>query len=139
MSDARVVADRLTKSIETGDLSAVTSCYGSSAVLVAPEGRYTGREQIRDYFAGWIGPFTDFTVEVVTKAEWDGTAFDEWILNCTNAGDLTLPTGEVVPATGKRLTIRGADVCTVEGDLVTEHHIYYDQVEVLGQLDLPAS
>jgi ketosteroid isomerase-like protein len=49
---------------------------------------------------------------------------------------MRMPTGETVSATGKRVTVRGADVCMVEGGLIVEHHIYYDQVELFGQLGL---
>lgn len=138
MIGARAVSDRLTKSVETGDLDTVTGCYAPDAVLIAPEGRYTGHDQIRSYFAGWIGPFTDLRIDVLAKGEWGDRAVDEWVLSGTNSGDLELPTGETVPATGRRISVRGADVCAVAGDLVAEHHVYYDQVEVLGQLDLLA-
>ncbi|MGH9154412.1 MAG: ester cyclase [Acidimicrobiales bacterium] len=130
------MADRVTESVIQEDLTAVTSCYSPDAVLIAPEGTFKGREQIAEFFAAWFDPFSDLAVEATTKAEWDNTTLDEWTLRCTHTGQLAMPTGESVPATGTRITVRGADVCTVEGGLVTEHRMYYDQVEVLGQLGL---
>jgi hypothetical protein len=32
--------------------------------------------------------------------------------------------------------VRGCDVATVEGGLITSHRIYFDQMEFLGQLGL---
>ncbi len=136
MSDARKVADRLTEAVISEDLEAVTCCYSPDAVLVAPERTYKGREQIAEFFRAWFDPFTALSVETRAKAAWGNQALDEWSLSATNSGTLTIPTGEVVPATGTRVTVRGADVCTVEGDVVVEHHVYYDQVELLGQLGL---
>lgn len=136
MSESRTVADRVTESVVREDLEAVIACYGPDAVLIAPEGTFKGREQIAEFFAAWFDPFSEVVVEETTKAEWDNKTLDEWTLSCTHTGPLAMPTGENVPATGKRITVRGADVCTVEGGLVTEHRMYYDQVEVLGQLGL---
>ncbi|MGH9284568.1 MAG: ester cyclase, partial [Acidimicrobiales bacterium] len=79
-------------------------------------------------------PFTELSVETQTKAAWGNQTLDEWSLSGTNSGTLRMPTGETVPATGRRVTVRGADVCTVEGEVVVEHHVYYDQAELFGQL-----
>lgn len=136
MSDTRKVADRVTNAVARGDLDAVASCYAPDAVVVAPEGRFEGSKQIRTFFEAWFGPFSDISIDVTTKASFADKAFDEWSLSCTNTGILELPTGQTVPPTGKRLTLRGADVCTVDGDLIVEHHMYYDQAELLGQLGL---
>lgn len=136
MSDARAVADRMSEAVVNGDVEAIKRCYSPGAVLVAPEGTFKGRDQIGEYFQGWFGPFTELGLETHAKAAWDNRAFDEWSFSATNSGPLRTPSGEEVPATGARVTVRGADVCTVEGGLVVEHHIYYDQAEVLGQLGL---
>lgn len=136
MSDARRIADRLTDAFSRGDLDAVTSCYASNAVVVAPEGTFKGSEQIEAFFRSWLDPFSDLRVDVTTKAAWADRTLDEWSLSCTNTGALELPTGDTLPATGRRVSVRGADVCTVEGDVIVEHHMYYDQVEFLGQLGL---
>ncbi len=136
MADARKVADRLTDAVVAEDLSAVTGCYSSDAVVIAPEGTFKGWDQIAEFFTAWFDPFSELTVEVGTKAQWGDQALDEWSLSCMNSGSLELPTGETVPATGKRITVRGADICTVDGGVITEHHMYYDQAEVLGQLGL---
>jgi ketosteroid isomerase-like protein len=136
MSDTREVADRLTAAIARGELEKATDCYAADAVLVAPEGTFKGRSQIEDYFRSWTEPWTDTVFEVSTKASWDDRVLDEWICRATNSGAISLPTGESVPPTGNRVAVRGVDVCTVRGGAIVEHHIYYDQVELLGQLGL---
>jgi ketosteroid isomerase-like protein len=54
----------------------------------------------------------------------------------TNTGPVALPTGEVLPPTGKTIRVRSCDVVTVENGLATKHNFYYDQTELLSQLGL---
>jgi predicted ester cyclase len=54
----------------------------------------------------------------------------------TNTGPLQLPSRETLPATGKRIRIRGTDAATVTNGRITNHRFYYDQMEFLGQLGL---
>jgi len=41
-----------------------------------------------------------------------------------------------IPATGKRLTLRGADAITVRDGLIRSHRVYYDQLGFMTQLGL---
>lgn len=136
MSDVRKAADRLTAAVASGDLEGATSCYAPEAVLVAPEGTFKGRSQIAEFFRSWTEPWSEMVFETSTKASWEDSALDEWTCRATNSGAISLPTGETVPATGNRVTVRGADICTVRDGAIVEHHVYYDQVELLGQLGL---
>ncbi|HWH34868.1 MAG TPA: nuclear transport factor 2 family protein [Acidimicrobiales bacterium] len=136
MVDAREIADELTAAVASGDLEGATKCYAPQAVLVAPEGTFKGRSQIAEYFRSWTEPWSDTVFEVSTKASWGNRALDEWTCRATNSGIIALPTGASVPATGNRVTVRGTDICTVDEGAIVEHHIYYDQVELLGQLGL---
>lgn len=52
---------------------------------------------------------------MTTRTEWDSTTFDEWTLSCNPHGSAA------------RTSARSTAVW------VTEHRVYYDQVEVLGQ------
>ena len=53
----------------------------------------------------------------------------------THEGTLVSPAGEI-PATHKRLNGRCVQIFKVEGDVTTETHLYYDQVQVMTQLGL---
>ena len=46
------------------------------------------------------------------------------------------PNGQVIPATGRSLSVPYADVFEVEGDRITSDRLYFDQVELLTQLGL---
>src|SRR5690348_12381964 len=53
----------------------------------------------------------------------------------THTAPLVGPQGEV-PPTGNRIELHFADFFTLEDGLIAEHRVYYDQLEMLGQLGL---
>jgi ketosteroid isomerase-like protein len=138
MGEAREVMDRLTAAaFETKDFSAAAECYADGAVAVTPDqGELTGREAIADYLRELADPFPDLRYEYEAKHESGNVAIDEGYVTGTNSAPLPMPTGETIPATGKQIRVRGCDVATVEGGLITSHRIYFDQMEFLGQLGL---
>jgi steroid delta-isomerase-like uncharacterized protein len=138
MGEAREVMDRLTAAaFETKDFSAAAECYADDAVAVTPDqSEITGREAITDYLRELADPFPDLRYEYEAKHEAGNVAIDEWYTTGTNSEPLPMPTGETIPATGKQIRVRGCDVATVEGGLITSHRIYFDQMEFLGQLGL---
>jgi ketosteroid isomerase-like protein len=138
MSDARRMQDRLTKAARLRDVDAIVACYAPDAVVTTPEGTFRGREELGEYLRGQFEAFPDFDVAVHTKVDAGDVAVDEGTVTGTHSGLLPLPNGEVVEPTGKRVTQRVADVLVVRDGLVAEHRLYYDQVEILVQLDVEA-
>jgi ketosteroid isomerase-like protein len=138
MGEAREVMDRLSAAaFETKDFSAAAECYADGAVAVTPDqGEITGREAIAEYLRQLTDPFPDLGYEYEAKHESGNVAIDEGYVTGTNSAPLPMPTGETIPATGKQIRVRGCDVATVEGGLITSHRIYFDQMEFLGQLGL---
>jgi predicted ester cyclase len=53
----------------------------------------------------------------------------------THTGPLASPEGEI-PPTGRPIELHFADLFRLEDGLVAEHRVYYDQMELLGQLGL---
>jgi hypothetical protein len=135
MSDARTAADRVTDAVIREHREAVTGCHGRDAVLIAPEGIYKGREQIAEFFRARF----DLFFELSSDGEDQGGAGQPGtrrVLLELHQHRVARADGETVPVAGKRVTVRGADICTVEGDVIVERHIYHDQVEMLDQLGL---
>jgi ketosteroid isomerase-like protein len=137
MGEARDVMDRVTDAAFSGDVEALRDCYADDATAVTPDaGELQGREAIIE----WIGQFTealpDARWESLYKHEMGDTAIDEGFVVGTNTGPLRLPTGETLPATGKRLRVRGTDAATVQNGRISSHRFYYDQMEFLTQLGL---
>jgi ketosteroid isomerase-like protein len=138
MGQARKVMDRLTAAAtETHDWQALAECYASDAVAVTPDqGELRGAEAIADYLRQFSVAFPDVRYEVASAHEVGNVAIDEGYITGTHTEPLPVPNGEDIPPTGKRIRVRECDVVTVEGGLVTTHHFYFDQVELLGQLGL---
>jgi ketosteroid isomerase-like protein len=134
--EARRVFDRMTEAVVNHDLEALAAVYAPDAVASSPEGEIRGRDQIIAYLKEYLDAFPDLTWEPLHSHESGNTAVDEGFIVGTHTEPLTMPNGETVPSTGKKVRFRECDAVTVEGGLITSHRFYYDQMDVLGQLGL---
>jgi ketosteroid isomerase-like protein len=137
MGEAREVMDRATTAITRGNLDELRSCYADDATAVTPDqGELEGGDAIVNWVRQFVEAIPDATYEPLHAHEAGDTAIDEGYFVGTNTGPLQLPTGETLPATGKRIRVRGCDVATVQNGRITSHRFYFDQMEFLGQLGL---
>jgi hypothetical protein len=139
MSEAREIGDRQTDAVVNNDLESALDYYSDDAVVITPEGRFEGKQQIKEFMRGWFEPFSNVRAEVLSKFDSGAKAMDEWIFKMKNTAMLVLPDGESIPATGKDVEVHGADVYEVHDGHITEHHIYYDQNELMSQLGVSAA
>jgi ketosteroid isomerase-like protein len=137
MGEARKMMDAVTEAVFRKDLEAAAKLYAPDAVAITPDaGEVRGREQIIQYFRQFLDAFPDATDEVVHSHESGDTAIDEGYVFGTNTGPLPLPTGEILPATGRQIRSRSCDVVTVQDGAIVSHRFYFDQIELLDQLGL---
>ena len=137
MGDAREVMDRLGSAMVGRDFEALASCFAEDAVTVTPDqGEIQGRDAIVEYFRLLSTVFPDSGYEYVQKHESGNVAIDEGYFTGTQSGPLPTPSGETGPPTGKQVRVRACDLATVEGGVITAHRLYFDQLELLGQLGL---
>ncbi|MFH5823573.1 ester cyclase [Georgenia sp. AZ-5] len=137
MGQAREVMDRMTQAALREDEDAVAACYAEDAVLVTPDqGEVRGRRAIAEYLRSLAGPLSDADYEYLAKHEAGDVAIDEGYITGTHTGPLPLPGGETAEPTGRSVRVRECDVATVEGGVITTHRMYFDQLEMLGQLGL---
>jgi len=138
MSANRDLLDRYVDRYNAGDLDAVIDLYADDAVQGMPDGIFEGREAIRERLAQELEAIPDVTHTVVSFID-QGDAFaDEWTFVGTHTGGpLTLPNGDVLPATGKRVEVRGMEVVRVNADgKIVLNTLYYDNMAVALQLGL---
>jgi len=138
MSANRDLLDRYVERYNAGDLDAVIDLYADDAVQGMPGGIFEGREAIRERLAQELEAIPDVTHTVVSFID-QGDAFaDEWTFVGTHTGGpLTLPNGDVLPATGKRVEVRGMEVVRVNADgKIVLNTLYYDNMAVAVQLGL---
>jgi ketosteroid isomerase-like protein len=137
MGEAREVMNRVTEAITSNDQGALKGLYAEDAVIETPDqGTISGRDAIVAYFGELGAAFSDVSFESAHEHESGDTAIDEGYLVGTHTGPLEAPTGESIPATGKRVRVRAGDAATVANGVVTSHRFYFDQMEFLGQLGL---
>lgn len=138
MGQARELMDRLTDTaIERHDIDSAMELYAENAVMATPDqGEIRGRDQISQYWHGLMDGFPNGHYETIGKLETDGKAVDEGFFIGKNTKPFKGPEGETIEATGKEVRLRSCDVATVEGGKITEHHLYFDEMEFMRQMGL---
>ena len=136
MTTATQIGERLNEAMARGDLEAVVGQYAPDAVMVGPEGTFRGAEQIEEYWRAFLNAFSDIEVAPLARIDGGETAVEEWTVTATHSGPLDVLGAEPIPATGRRLSVRGVDVVAAREGRIVEHRIYWDQMELAGQLGL---
>ena len=137
MSANRELLDRYVERYNAGDLDAVIDLYAEDAVQGMPDGIFEGRTAIRERLARELEAIPDVTHTVMSFVE-QGDAFaDEWTFVGTHTGPFLLPDGSTLPATGKRVEVRGMEIVRVGPDgKIVLNTLYYDNMAVAAQLGL---
>lgn len=133
MSKARVVIDR-----HIGAFNSRTEDdepWAQTAELVCPGGTFTGRESVLGFLSVFQEAFSDGRLSI-TSAVTDGDhASVEGMFGGVHDGVLQSPAGPV-EATGRAVSFRWSDTYVIEGEELVSEHLYFDQLDFLGQLDL---
>jgi hypothetical protein len=120
------------------DAKRAAQFYTEDATLWEPlAGEIKGRTAIEEYLASLIQSFPDISAQTVNVFGSDNWFAEELVVRGTNTGPIDLPTGEILPPTGRPVEIK---VCflgrvSTEG-LCVEDHTYYDNASFLEQLGL---
>lgn len=136
MSDARKTFDQVTEAVNRHDLDAAGRCYSPEVVLVSPDGKFEGRDRALRELGAFIEAFPDMRVTTWGKVTSGDVVVDEWTMTGTHTAPLRSADGQVIPATGRSVNLRGIDVGVVEHGLITSHRLYWDGLEFLTQLGL---
>jgi predicted ester cyclase len=136
MGEPREVLDLMTAATFAEDWDALTRIYAAEAVAVTPDqGEIVGRPAIIEYLSELLEAFPDAEFDLLAAHESGNVAIDEGYLVGTHSGPLLLPGGAAAP-TGRPVQLRCCHVATVERLEITSHRFYFDQMELLDQLDL---
>jgi len=123
---AAVRADRLTlATLFTPDVKAWTPAQSASSAA-----ELLGELERRD------NAFSGIELDVTPLDVNGDYACAEWRVTMTHTGDLALRDGDIVPATGMRVTINGVTVAEFEGDRICALRQYWDELAVYEQLGL---
>lgn len=138
MATPRERADGFGEAYNAHDLAKMRGYLRDDVVFVVPDaGELKGPDQILEYMKGFFDAFPDAKLEPVEGYEAGQTTIDEWIFVGTHTGPLTLPNGDAIAPTGKRVSVPGMDIETFDEDgLLIRDRAYFDQVDFLTQLGL---
>lgn len=136
MGRNRDLLDRAVERYQKRDLDGYMDLYTEDAVLTAPDGTYEGRAAIHERLSRELAGFPDceFIVgDFVEQGDWFA---DEWTFVGTHTAAFRLPDGTELPATGKRVKIRGMEMVRVRDGKMVVDNLYFDVMESLVQLGL---
>lgn len=136
MSATRELAERALALYNSGDVDAFLDAYATDAVVRAPEGSYEGGAAIREFWAHQFSAFPDshVTSDLVVE-QGDDIAF-EFTYTGTNTGPMGMPDGSTLPATGKRVEMKGMQLLQLRDGKIVRHAVYHDSMTALVQLGL---
>jgi steroid delta-isomerase-like uncharacterized protein len=128
--------DRYVERYNANDLDAVMDLYAEDAVQLMPDGIFKGVDAIRERLARDLTACTDVHHRVESFTEQGDSFADEWTFVGTNTGPFQLPDGTEIPPTGKRIEIRGMELCVVRDGKLVVDNLYFDTMAVLVQFGL---
>jgi ketosteroid isomerase-like protein len=137
MSSIRDLIVEGAKHYDESDPEGLAATYADDAVLTAPPGaRAEGKRAILDYWVQLSRSFSDKFGEVGLSAETADTYFGEITFRGTNTGNLMMPDGTAIPATGKSVEVHGVEFARVRDGKLIEHDMYWDSLVMMRQLGL---
>jgi len=136
MADAREVGAKFVEAFNAHDEERIRQLNAENATIEAPgDMRVEGREPTTQYAMAWLRAFPDARLTVHNELVDGDWVVQQFTFEGTHEDTLSSPNGDI-PATHNRLKGRAVQIFKVEGDSVTETHLYFDQVQVMTQLGL---
>ncbi|MCK9520531.1 MAG: nuclear transport factor 2 family protein [Dehalococcoidia bacterium] len=130
------VVEMLHWAIQARDWDTVALVYGSDATYQDPEVSIRGGEAILKRAKALEAPFSDVSYEILGALENGSRVAVEWRYRATNHHPITVADGVDLPATGKRVEVRGMSVFEVEGEKIVDEHAYWDDYQLYHDLGL---
>jgi predicted ester cyclase len=109
--------------------------WAADADFKAPVAEVSGRDEIIGFFGVFQNAFPDVRLELHQLLADGSAAAAEGTLSGTHDGVLPTPNGDVAP-TGRAVQLRWAAIYAIDGDTIKSEHLFFDQMDFLGQLGL---
>jgi steroid delta-isomerase-like uncharacterized protein len=90
-----------------------------------------GKAELKGFADRLFAAFPDFKIELASgfiAGNWAGA---EWTMSGTQKGDLPQ-----IPATGKRISVRGSTICELREGKIKRNSDYWDMVTFLKQIGI---
>jgi predicted ester cyclase len=136
MASAQEIGAKFVEAFNAHDESRIRDLNAENATFEAPgDVKIQGRDAATEYAMGWLRAFPDARITVHNELAVGDWVAQEFTFEGSHEDTLSTPAGDI-PATHKRLNGRGVQILKVEGDVVTDTRLYFDQVQVMTQLGL---
>jgi steroid delta-isomerase-like uncharacterized protein len=86
--------------------------------------------------SGFFAAFPDLHFEVTRTIAQGNDVVAHWTATGTHNGPLPTPTGDSIPATGKKAQVRGSTTFEFKDGVIARNWVFWDMASLLGQLGL---
>jgi predicted ester cyclase len=109
--------------------------WAADAEFTAPGAQVSGRDNVIGFLAMFQEAFPDIRLKLHQLLSDGPGAAAEGSLTGTHDGVLRTPNGDVAP-TGRAVQLRWAAIYVTDGESLKSEHLFFDQMDFLGQLGL---
>ena len=138
--DATMLIEATTRTWNERDKDGYLALYTDDCEITAPGFTGRGHEDLGAFYDVQMTALPDNRITVLRTAVGDGGALvvEESAIEGTNTGPLVGADGSEIPPTGKHVSAPFAMVHEVRDGKLAASRCYYDQLEFLAQLGVPA-
>ncbi|MFL3012967.1 MAG: ester cyclase [Candidatus Neomarinimicrobiota bacterium] len=132
------IVDKFFESISAADVDTAMSYLHDDCVShdMGTGQVMKGIEQNRADMENWTSTFSDMKVESMNQVESGNTVVTEMKMTGVNTGDMEMPDGSKLPATGKSIELRGCQITEFEDGKMIKTTQYYNMMSMMAQLGL---
>jgi len=135
LTPAEVVEQHYT-ALRARDWERLESLLSRDVEYRDPDVEQRGRAALLDRAMQLEAPYSEVTIDTRLVQGDDRIVVAEWTYAGTNHGPLTLRGGTQLPATGRRIFVRGLSLFEVRDGVIVAEHTYWDNAALYGQLGL---
>ena len=95
-----------------------------------------GIDENRADMENWTTTFSEMKVESLNHIESGNTVVTELKMTGVNTGDMEMPDGSKIPATGKSVEMQGCQVAEFKDGKMLKVTAYYNMMTMMSQLGL---
>ena len=123
------------EAFNAGDWKGLAATFADKCVYdeLATHRHLEGQEAIVEANREWKEAFPDAKGRIDRAMADNGTVTLEITWEGTQSGTLHMPTGDIAPS-GRRISLKAAQVFEVEGERIREAHHYFDLTSLLQQI-----
>ena len=132
------LVDKFFESMSSGDIDSAMSVMHDNFVNhdMGTGQVMEGLDENRADMENWTNTFSDMKVEVLNHVESGDTVVTEMKMSGVNIGDMEMPDGSKIPATGNSIEMNSCQVAKFQDGKIIKATQYYNMMSMMAQLGL---